>query len=79
MKNAQLHIRLDSDLLEQVRQYAGQHDKTITQIVTEHFRYLLSVETVRNGIVSAMQSTEKMCHGARARNGGGRHPAKHRD
>lgn len=65
MKDAHLHIRLESGLLEQVRQYAEQHHKTVTQIILEHFLYLLTVDKVQTGMVQAFEDTRKMNHGVR--------------
>ena len=66
MKDRHLHIRLEDELFEQVKCYAGKHHKTVTQLVVEHFRYLLSVERVQTGMVVALEEAERMDHGSRA-------------
>jgi hypothetical protein len=65
MKDAHLHVRLEARLLEQVRGYAAKQHKTVTQLVVEHLRYLLSVDVVQDGMISALKETERMRNGIR--------------
>jgi hypothetical protein len=66
VKDRNLHVRLENELLEQVKRYAERHHKTVTQLVVEHFRYLISVDEVKTGMVTALEETKRMGHGARA-------------
>jgi hypothetical protein len=66
MKNRSLHVRIDDALLERVKLYAERHNKTVTQLVLDHFHYLLSVEDVETGMVTALGKSKGMLHGAGA-------------
>ena len=66
MKDQHLHVRLEGELFTQIKEYAVQHHKTVTQLVVEHFRYLLSVEKVQTGMCTALEEAKRMDHGSRA-------------
>ena len=65
MKDAHLHVRLEEQLFEQVRDYADRHHKTVTQLVVEHLRYLLSVDSVQSGMIDSLEATKRMSNGLR--------------
>lgn len=47
MKNGRIHIRLEEELGERIRQYAKKHGITLTLLVDRHFRKLLEEERAR--------------------------------
>ena len=67
MRDAHLHVRLEQQLLEQMKAYAHRTGKTLSQIVLDHFRYLLSMEKVQRGMVKALEETKRMPHVSRTR------------
>ena len=58
MKNSRIYIRIDSSLAKKIKGYAKRKRSTVTQLVLDHFQYLLSVEAVKDGIMQAAQAME---------------------
>lgn len=46
MRTGRLHIRVDADLLRDIKRYSRVKRKTLTDLVEEHFRFLLTTEKV---------------------------------
>lgn len=65
MRDAQLHVRIETQLIEQMKSYSRNCGKTLSQIVLDHFRYLLSMDKVQRGMVTALEETKRMPHVSR--------------
>jgi hypothetical protein len=50
MKEGRIHIRCDEKLANQMRKYAKKKRTTLSAIIEEHFRFLLELEKVSNGL-----------------------------
>jgi len=46
MEKTKFTVRVDKDAFEAAKQYAGQHDTTVTSLVEEFFRSLGKVEKI---------------------------------